>query len=80
MGAITANQLGIVLKSIEEKYAALKDENARLVDRLEEHRLEKVQLLDTINRQQGELERLELALEQVPAPTLSEEPEDETCV
>lgn len=78
MGAITADQLGIVLKSIEEKYAALRDENARLSDRLDEQRLEHAQLLETMTRQQSEIERLEHALQQAtrPSSASSEELED----
>ena len=82
MGAITADQLGIVLKSIEEKYAVLHDENTRLSDRLEEHRLEHTRLQATITQQQMEIERLENALQQALSPPSRqpEELEDNPCV
>lgn len=69
MGAITADQLGIVLKSIEEKYAVLRDENSRLSDRLDEQRVEHAQLLEKLARQQSEIERLEQALQQAMSPS-----------
>ncbi len=35
LGEITADQLAIVLKSIEDKYSALTDDNARLKEKVE---------------------------------------------
>lgn len=35
LGEITADQLAIVLKSIEDKYTALNDDNARLKEKVE---------------------------------------------
>lgn len=35
LGEITADQLAIVLKSIEDKYSALNDDNARLKEKVE---------------------------------------------
>jgi hypothetical protein len=52
LGEITADQLAIVLKSIEDKYTSLQDENARLHEKVE--------------AQQREIARLTRALEESP--------------
>ncbi|MEB3196712.1 MAG: hypothetical protein VKP62_05855 [Candidatus Sericytochromatia bacterium] len=74
MGAITADQLAIVLKSIEDKYASLRDDNARLLERLEESREDRAELLDRIEAHQREIERLQRVLTvQVKAEATSDE-------
>jgi peptidoglycan hydrolase CwlO-like protein len=73
MGAVSADQLAILLKSIEEKYTALQDENTRLLARLEGRRDDREELLERIAAQQREIASLQQALaERTEAETAAE--------
>jgi peptidoglycan hydrolase CwlO-like protein len=73
MGAVSADQLAILLKSIEEKYTALQDENTRLLARLEGRRDDREELLERIASQQREIASLQQALaERTEAETAAE--------
>ncbi|MEB3222214.1 MAG: hypothetical protein VKS61_09070 [Candidatus Sericytochromatia bacterium] len=62
MGTVSADQLAILLKSIEDKYTALQDENARLLARLEGRRDDRDELHAKVASQQREIEALQRAL------------------
>lgn len=60
MGSITADQLAIVLRSIEDKYVNLQDENARLQDKVEALQRENKRLQQALAAQErrGEANRV----------------------
>lgn len=61
LGSITADQLAIVLRSIEDKYVTLQDENQRLQDKVEAQQREITRLkqaLGQTDRHQGEAGRV----------------------
>jgi septal ring factor EnvC (AmiA/AmiB activator) len=63
MGSVSADQVAILLKSIEDKYTALQDENARLLARLEGRRDDRTELLERLAAQETEIATLRRALE-----------------
>lgn len=61
LGSITADQLAIVLRSIEDKYVNLQDENQRLIEKVEAQQREITRLkqaLNQVDRHQGEAGRV----------------------
>ncbi|MEB3328827.1 MAG: hypothetical protein VKQ33_06305 [Candidatus Sericytochromatia bacterium] len=62
MGGVSVDQVAILLKSIEDKYTALQEENARLLARLEGRRDDREELLERLACQQREIEALQRAL------------------
>lgn len=62
MGSITPDQLAIVLKSIEDKFGALQEENLRLRARLDGGRDDRDVLLARIEAQEREIASLKQAL------------------